>query len=223
MLVTTTVAVALRCSNCGKVQFSSLSLFSFSAHKAVRLTCACRAPLLLISTKDGKIFYLQIDCLMCEGRHFFQYALKEIWSSQVLSLTCEETGLEVGFIGPRDQVRRSVEHQERSLREMAEDLGFADYFTNPEVMYEVLDCLHKIAEEGRLSCQCGNLQIEVEIFVERVELRCPGCGAQGVIQAGSREDLEGFKNIWEIKLAPGSLQLLSLGKAGKNRRSSKKQ
>ncbi|MDH7576622.1 MAG: hypothetical protein QHH75_02125 [Bacillota bacterium] len=222
MLVSTTTALALRCPNCGKIQYRALSLFSFSAQKTVRFNCACGAPLLLISTKDRKIFYFQLECLMCEGRHILQYSLREIWSSRVISLTCEETGLEVGFLGPRDQVKKCIANQERSLREMAEDLGFADYFTNPEIMYEILDFLHKIAEEGNLSCQCGNLQLEVEIFAERVELRCSSCGALGVIDAESQEDLEAVKNTWEIRLKPGGLQVFGFRKVGRNRRRSKK-
>ncbi|NPV28763.1 MAG: hypothetical protein HPY58_03735 [Firmicutes bacterium] len=222
MLVATTTALALRCPSCGKIQYHTLSLFSFSAQKTIRFTCTCGASLLLISTRDRKVFYFQLECLMCEGKHLFQYSLREIWTSQVRGLTCEETGLEVGFLGPREQVKKCIANQERSLREMAEDLGFTDYFANPEIMYEILDSLHKIAEEGNLSCQCGNLQLEVEIFAERVELRCSSCGALGVIDAESREDLEALKNIWEIRLRPGGLQLLGFRKVGRNRRGSKK-
>ncbi len=222
MLVATTTALALRCPNCGKIQYHALSLFSFSVQKTIRFTCTCGAPLLLISTKDRRVFYFQLECLMCERRHLLQYFLKDIWSSQVLSLTCEETGLEVGFVGPREQVKKCIANQERSLREMAEDLGFADYFTNPEIMYEILDALHKIAEEGNLTCQCGNPQIEVEIFAERVELKCPSCGALGVLDAESRADLQTIQNSWEIELKPGGLQLLGLGKVRRSRRRSKK-
>jgi hypothetical protein len=159
---------------------------------------------------------------MCEGRHLFQHTLKEIWSPDVLSLACEETGIEVCFFGPPEQVRGCIEEQERSFKEMAEDLGFSDYFANPEVMYEVLDFLHNIAEEGKLSCTCGNFQIEVEIFADRIELRCPDCGAMGMIDAASEEDLDNLKDAWEIRLSPGSLQILRSGGIKKDRRRSKK-
>ncbi|HAA89178.1 MAG: Uncharacterized protein XD63_1116 [Thermoanaerobacterales bacterium 50_218] len=222
MLVATDVAVALRCPNCGRIKFQGLSLFTFSAQKTVRFTCTCGTPLLVISTKDRRVFYIQLDCIMCEGRHLFQHTLREIWSSDVLSLACEETGIEVCFLGPPEEVKRCIEEQERSLKEMAEDLGFSDYFANPEVMYEVLDFLHNIAEEGKLSCECGNFQIEVEIFADRIELRCPGCGAMGIINAESEEDLETLKDTWEIRLTPGSLQFLRFGNIGGKKRRSKK-
>ncbi len=222
MLVVTTTAIALRCPGCGKIKYHSLSLFSFSANKSIQFACDCGETVLSISTRDRRVFYLQLECLMCEDRHFYQFLLREIWSSRVLSLVCGETGLEVGFIGPREQVKKCIASQERSLREMAEDLGFSDYFKNPEVMYEILDCLHQIAESGKLSCHCGNLQIEVEIFAERIELRCSDCGAVGVIDAESREDLDAIKNAWEIMLRPGKLQLVGASKERHHRKRSKK-
>jgi hypothetical protein len=222
MIVTTTTALALRCPNCGKIQYRALSLFSFSAQKKVHLACECGQSLLMVSAKDQKTFYLQMDCLMCESKHLYHYSLKELWSSQIINLCCEETGLDVGFIGPREEVKKCIANQERSLKDMAEDLGFSDYFNNPEVMYEILDCLHKIAESGNLTCQCGNLQIEVEIFAERIELRCSSCGAVGVIEAETTEDMEAIKNTLEITLKPGSLLLHAIGKEKRSRRHSKK-
>jgi hypothetical protein len=222
VLITTTTALALRCPECGKIKWHSLSLFSFSAQKTLRFNCSCGAPLLLISTKDRRLFYFQVECAMCEGRHLMEFFLKEIWSGKVLDLVCRETDLEIGFVGPRDQVKKCIAHQERSLQEMAEDLGYADYFANPDIMYEILDCLNKIAEDGNLSCQCGNRQVEVEIFADRIELRCTGCGAFGVIPAETRRDVEAVKKIWEIVLKPGDASMAGIRKEGRSRRRSKK-
>jgi len=220
LLITTTTAVALRCPECGKIKYHSLSLFAFSDKKTLRLTCTCGTSLLAISTRDRKVFYFQVECLMCEGKHLLEFLLREIWSGEVLNLVCDETDLEIGFIGPKDQVKKCIADQERSLQEMAEDLGYTDYFANPEIMYEILDCLHKIAEDGKLSCQCGNQQVEVEIFADRIELRCAGCGSSGVIRAETRKDVEAVKKIWGIELSPSSANMI--GKDGPGRRRSKK-
>lgn len=218
MLIQATTALALRCPECGKIKYYALSFFLFAGrNRTVRFSCDCGTPLISITTRDRKIFYLQLDCLMCETKHLYQYLFKEIWSPDVISLFCEETGLEVGFIGPRQKVKKCIARQERSLREMAEDLGFSDFFSNPEIMYETLDYLHKLASEGRLSCQCGNLEIEVEIFAERVELRCSSCGAIGVIGAETKDDRKAIKNTWEITLKPGTIQWFGHGKV-KNRK-----
>ena len=221
MIIQTTNAVALRCPDCGKIKYHVLSFFAFSGKKPVRFSCDCGAQLLSITTKDRKLYYLQLDCLMCEMKHLYHYLFKDLWSSEVLSMFCEETGLEVGFIGPRSKVRKCIAKQERSLREMAEDLGFSDYFENPEVMYDILDELHKLAAEGKLSCQCGNMDVEVEVFADRVELRCPTCEALGIIGAETKEDRKAMKNTWEIVLKTGALQWICRGKAKNRRRKSK--
>jgi len=221
MIIQTSNSVALRCSECGKIKYHTLSFFSFSRKKPVRFSCDCGAQLLSITTKNRKIYYLQLDCLMCETKHLYHLLFKDLWSCEVLPLFCDETGLEVGFIGPRQKVRKCIAKQERSLREMAEDLGFSDYFINPEVMYDILDDLHKLAAEGKLSCQCGNMDIEVEVFADRIELRCADCEALGVIAAETKEDEKAMKNIWEIVLKTGTLQWLCRGKAKNKRRKSK--
>ena len=221
MLIQTLNVVALRCPDCGKIKYHTLSFFSFSEKKPVRFNCDCGAQLLSITTKDRKVFYLQLDCLMCETKHLYHYLFKDLWSAEVLPLFCDETGLEVGFIGPRQKVRKSIAQQERSLREMAEDLGFSDYFANPEVMYDILDDLHKLASDGKLSCECGNMDVEVEVFADRVELRCPTCEALGIIGAETKEDRKAMKNTWEIVLKTGALQWICRGKAKNRRRKSK--
>jgi hypothetical protein len=222
VLVATTTVLALRCPKCGKIKYHSLSLFYFSAKKTLQLSCSCGAPILLISTRDRKVFYFQAECLICERKHLVEFFLREIWSDRVLSLVCSETDLEIGFIGPRDQVKKCIANQERSPQEQADSPGSTDYFANPEFMYEILDCLHKIAGEGNLSCQCGNQQVEVEIFADRIELRCSICGAFGVIRAETRQDVKVMKKILEIVLKPGDVNMIGVRKEGRSGRRSKK-
>ena len=46
----------------------------------------------------------------------------------------------------------------------------------PSVMYEILDDLHKLAAEGKLSCQCGNMDVEVEAFEDWWSSAVPAVG-----------------------------------------------
>lgn len=222
MLIATTCAVALRCPVCGKIQYGDLSLFAVAASKSLQFSCECGEPILSISTRDGKSYTLQLECLMCEGRHLWHYSRREIWSNRLLRLVCEDTGLEVGFIGPLGQIKKSVRQQERSLSQLAEDIGLADYFENPQVVYEILECLQQLAGSGKLTCTCGNRQIEVNLFPERVELRCSSCGAVAVLSTGSGEDLERIIDKGEIRLESGRPGKGDLSKDKRHRRHSKK-
>lgn len=219
MLVSTTTIVAVRCAVCGKMDFHAMSLFSFAGKKVHRLTCSCGAGLMSLGSKDRRQFWLQLECLMCESRHIYYYNRQELWSGHLIVLTCEETDLAIGYIGSKEQVRKSILQQDKSVQEMAEDLGFVDYFENPEIMYEVLENLQQLAEDGRLSCQCGCYQINVEVFPDRLELRCENCDAVGLFYAESDCDLDAVKYAGEIRLPSTYLakEQPKLKKKGKKR------
>ncbi len=221
MIVSTIVTVTLRCPSCGKMDFQALSLFSFARKKTIKISCSCGTGLISVGTKDRKNFWLQVDCIMCETKHLFNLKLKQIWSDHVYTVKCDETDVEIGFIGPRDKVRECLKSQDKSLREMAEDLGYVDYFENPEVMYEILDYLYKIVEEGQLYCQCGNYHIAVEIFPDRLELKCDQCNSQGIIYAETDADLETINNSQEIRLTGDGFEIKNGTKSRRRRRTTK--
>jgi len=214
MLISTMTVVAIRCPSCGRLEFRGLSLFSFSGACTWQVECSC-GTLLLSGSKKGKNFMLQYRCLMCDCFHNSTYRREELWSRELLTLTCNETDLEVGFIGPREKVQRAVQHLERSLAEMAENLGFNDFFEEPDVMYQLLSFIYKLSESGHVTCGCGNKNIEVEIFPGHLQLRCDACGAEKTLPAGSMADLEQAKLLQAICL-PG--HLVSTGPPGPRQR-----
>ncbi|MDN5343997.1 MAG: hypothetical protein PWQ18_108 [Clostridia bacterium] len=204
MLIPTLNVVALRCPSCGRLEFRGLSLFSFAGGRSWQAECSCGANLVVISRKKGRHFYLQYHCGMCECFHVSLYSRQELWSRKLLTLTCPETELEVGFIGPREKVQRAVQRHDRTLAEVAEDLGFGDYFEEPEVMYDLLTLIYSLAREGHVSCDCGNEDIEIEIFPGHLQLRCQACRAEKTLAAATSRDLEAVEALGEIRL-PGHL------------------
>jgi len=68
------------------------------------------------------------------------------------------------------------------------------------VMYEILEHVYDISENGRLYCTCGNYEIEVEIYTEHILLVCEQCKVSGKVMADSEEDLQLIKKTWELKL-----------------------
>lgn len=200
MLITTTTALALRCPRCGKMDFYVLSLFAFSDIGTRKLQCSCGCQLMSISTRDRKTFCLQLACHLCDSTHIYYPSFKDIWSDEVLTLHCTETDFEVAYIGPREKVKKCVRRQSKSLSELADDVGLENFFDNAPIMYALLDAVHKINEKGKLFCQCGNHNIEIEIFPGHVELHCAYCKAGGILYGRSYEDAERIKAIREIEL-----------------------
>lgn len=216
MVISTGNVIAIRCSQCGSLDFHLLSLFSFGGtKKLIKIKCACGYPLITISTKDWKTFWLQPSCLMCEAKHVTYLSRRRIWSDDVEVLVCPETGVEMGAIGPKVKVQHYVQEQDKSLRQMAEDMGFGEYFDSPEIMYEVLDYLYEIAEDEKLYCECGNYQIDIDVFSDRLELKCSDCHCTATVYAESERDIKMIENSYEIKLTKNGFNFKKTGKLTK--------
>ena len=225
MIVATELVVAMRCPLCGKLDFHSISRFAFAGANNLKITCTCGAPKLIIGTKNRRQFWMQVPCVLCETNHLVYYKAKQLWANRVEFFYCNDTNVELGFFGPEDKVRTLADNYEYSLESLVEGLGYDDYFFNPEIMFEVLNYLHDVAEEGYLYCECGSFQIEIDIFPDRIELRCKDCRSVSVIYAENEEDLSTIKAIKKIELVNSgfrSLENISKGKKNTKRKNSKR-
>ncbi|MEW8957760.1 hypothetical protein MHOCP_23860 [Moorella humiferrea] len=202
MIIHTFNVVAIRCPSCGRLEFRGFSLFDFGGDRMWQIDCSCGTPLMKMEKKKGRTFCLQYRCGMCDGLHLMRLTHGELWARRLLTLTCRETELDVGFIGPREKVQRAVQRHDRSLVEAARDLGYDDFFEEPEIMYQLLSLIYQKAEEGRVRCGCGNENIEVEIFPGHLKLRCQACRAEKTLPALTYTDLEQVEELQEIRL-PG--------------------
>ena len=205
MIISTRTTVALRCVDCGKLDFHDLSLFSFARSKALKSPCSCGRDKFTVGAK-GNRFWLQFQCPLCETIHFLYFPRTEFWDPEVKAITCPETGADVGFFGLETDVREFAQNDnQRALEAAAEELG-DDYFESPEVMYEVLNRIHDLAEEGELSCLCGHSNVEVDILPDRLELHCPQCGRWRLVGAGSQEDLDALAEFRPHEAGEGGWQ-----------------
>jgi hypothetical protein len=200
MILLTETLFAMRCPSCGKLEFHPLSIFAFSGNRTVKLLCSCGNSKIIIGSKHYKKFWVQLPCVLCETKHLLYYDFKQIWSSKVTYMLCTDTNLELGFFGPPEQVREIAESQSNNIDNIIDELGYDDYFHNPEVMMEALNCLHDIAEDGMLYCGCGNYNIEVDIFPDRLELQCKECNSVSIVYAETEEDLKVIKGVDRIEL-----------------------
>ncbi|MDS1030362.1 hypothetical protein RDV78_07680 [Bacillota bacterium LX-D] len=219
MCVPTLSIIAMRCPACNQLELHSLSFFDFARQRTYKMECSCGRSLLSVGTKDRKMFWLQIDCEMCESKHLYYFKRKQIWSENILEIECTDTGIEIAYIGPKEKIRQCVQQQNRSLEDIAQEVGFVDYFDNPEVMYQILDRINEIAEAGELRCQCGNQNIEIEVFPDSLELRCEDCNSIARIKAETAGDIENFKNASRIQLTECGFNFVKLSKATRRKRS----
>jgi len=223
MLIATNATMAMRCPVCGKMEFHDFSRFSIFKSKAAYINCSCGAAKLIINTKNHSFYRLQMPCLVCETKHFMELTGKALWSGEVITMSCSDTDLELGFIGPESKVKQIISSQEQELVALADDINSEGYFHNSDIMYEVLNCLHEIAEQGELYCQCGNLKIEVELFPDCLELHCSNCDSVNIIYAETEDDLNVIKQVDTIELARHGFKCLdSLANTSKQKKTRRK-
>ncbi|HOV79217.1 MAG TPA: hypothetical protein PK728_03860 [Bacillota bacterium] len=223
MPVATSTILAIRCHECGKMDFHDFSRFSFAKGESVHVKCTCGATKLIVSTKKYSSYWLQIPCVVCETKHLKEYSGKALWSGDVVCLTCQDTELELGHIGPISKIREMTAGHEQELEALIDEFGCDSFFHNSKIMYEVLNCLHVITERGALYCQCGNYRIEVDIFPDRLELQCKSCGSINIIYAETEEDLKVIQQVETIELARNGFNCLdSLANSGKIKKTRRK-
>lgn len=227
MLIKSETTLALRCPECGKLEYHHLSRFAFSGVTAVQVKCSCGAVKLVITHKTRHRFKLQVACVLCEGNHTREYSAEKLWSGEVISLQCMDTGYDLGYIGADRQVRELAENVEDELEELLDEFGYDDYFANPDIMGQVMHYLRDIVEKDNLYCQCGNHQIDVDIFPDRLELHCKECDSINIIYAETEDDLKVIQQVDYIELAQHGFKCLdslsNTKKTKKTRRRRKKQ
>lgn len=208
MVIKTSTVCAVRCPACGKIEFYQLSLFSLGRARRYTLYCDCGAELLTLTAKRGGQCFMQIPCVVCNQHHHFAYHPKELWGGKLTVPCCPDTELEMAYVGPRQEVQKAVEEEEQELQALVDDLEQDEIFINPQVAYDSLSHLQNLMNRGKVSCQCGNRQIELELFPDRLELHCPTCGSVDIIYAETEEDLRCFKKVEEISMAEHGFRYL---------------
>ncbi len=208
MIVPTETIIALRCPYCDKIELNTLSLFEFSGTSSIGKKCSCGEELLNIYSKNNKVFWLKYYCAMCDSFHVIPLKRYQIWAlnnTNGFEISCNDTAISVGYIGKNNWVKEKIKEQPHTLAEFAKQMGFTEYFTNPEIMYEILEHVYHVAENGNLYCSCGNYDLNIEIFPEYIELFCEECGYSDIISAETEDDLNKVIFLSKIKLTQNGI------------------
>ena len=201
MVIETERSLAMRCPACGKLNHQVFSLFELSGSRTLKVHCNCGFTLLVIGTRDHKKYTLQTFCVVCEMTHITICSAKELWCQDQTELFCPDTGVELGLIGNRAIVREAIRKEQTPLQVLLQSSEYNEFFENGEVMTALQD----LADQGRLYCQCGNANIDIDIYPERVELHCPECDGSLTVYGRTLEDAHLFNSISQIELMKDSL------------------
>lgn len=193
MVIPTLAAIKVQCPTCGREEEYKVSLFLFNNYHAVRITCGnCGTRLLSLSARDRRRFELSLTCPRCEEAHLLPLERGQLWGVKGSCWRCPDCGVEIGGS------KSLVGIQEGGAVGVLAAGG--SYFVHRPAMFTALERLCQMVRAGNVYCQCGNHDLEVEVFSDRIGFYCELCGAWGWIAACSDDDRFTFSQIEEIQL-----------------------
>ena len=118
----TQATVGYRCPACGTGVISIVGIFKLSGD-LIRLKCPCGgSELQLCYTKDRKI-RLTVPCLVCPRPHVAVLSQNTFFENKLFTLPCSLSGLDICFIGDKDQVCAAMDRAEEELLNVLRQAG----------------------------------------------------------------------------------------------------
>lgn len=216
--------IAYRCPVCGTAIVGDLNLFVLGGQE-LKLSCKeCgeEAPALTATlTKENKLA-LALPCLTCPNPHRFTVETQVVFSRDLFVLQCPMTALDLCFIGTEEKVEEALEENRKQLLELTGGEWMEEEFDEEEeewtdeeleefkehpplldahLMGQMLYLVRDLAEEGKISCSCGERHVDFHLLPDGIAFSCPKCNAARVFPAHSESDLERLSELSELVLS----------------------
>ena len=112
--------IAFRCPDCGVAIIQEITLFSLSSSEVVR-RCSCGGSTLSVKyIKNRETVQLDVPCIACPKPHPFQVATKTFFGDDMFVLQCTGSGLDIFFVGDKDEIIKAVEKNTSELNRLFE-------------------------------------------------------------------------------------------------------
>lgn len=214
MRIKTRVALGYQCPACGNIQEKELQLFDFSKDKTLEVLCdSCHRKFATIE-KTGKYkFTITASCIDCYDNHCFRFGLGEVWRSRLKEFRCTQSSEVIFALGDGEAVGELLKEiyyeiedydSDGDLSEMLADLFLqGDRPRALEVVEKITEAIHHVEElsmQGKISCACGEVYIQLKIAEDKIQLVCPNCGREKTVDISTEEKIEDVSQIKNIKL-----------------------
>lgn len=202
--------VIYRCPHCGLSVVSVVGVFTLSGDM-VKLKCDCEESELVITrTNDGKV-RLAVPCLACGERHTFIISQDAFFEKKVLCLSCTYTGIDVCFVGGKDDALETLAEKDKELAAILAEAGLSDFgslhgdeikLTDPETENLVRFMLEEFKADGCIHCKChdGEGEYDFRFLNEDALVFCTKCNANTIVPLGDTAAATAFIDSDEIIL-----------------------
>ena len=149
--------IAYRCPECASAIMSVVGVFALSGD-LIKLKCDCGGSELSITyTNDGKI-RLSVPCFICGTPHHYLLSEAVFFGRELFALSCPYSGMDVCFIGEKEQVTAALSSSEEELAEMLDLENFQRDHEEEQPPYEelgsIIVVLKELLMDGLIRCRC---------------------------------------------------------------------
>ncbi|MDU4961219.1 MAG: hypothetical protein E6X17_11235 [Sporomusaceae bacterium] len=200
MVLAATTTLALYCSHCGKIHLHTVCRFELHALKTAELCCSCGHVQARVAPARNGQFFLTLYCQLCRKQHVLCVSYRHNGAVEPRKLYCADNNLELGLAGERQLLEQTLDRHRYAVNHASQDPTGAES-ENSQVLLDVLNKVHDIAENGGVHCSCGSSAIRARVLTACIELRCLACGAAATLAARNETDLARLADMKTIDLS----------------------
>lgn len=208
MIVQTGFSVALYCQRCGKIHVHDVPYFIGNADK-IKFYCKFKHEQATLIRTKSHFFRLQIPCVVCNSVHEAVFSLHQLMRMRVEKIYCANDFFELGYIGKRQAIKEILRFNRHSFERMDGE-NHGEKIEKQQILLEVINRIHDIAEVDGIICPCGSKAIAADILGSAVRLTCCHCGNYELLAAGSERDLAELDKLSVIDLLQRGLQVKNI-------------
>ena len=186
MLIQGCRTLITRCRLCGRLRKYNLNLFHLVEGDKIEYKCECGETNISLQ-KANNSYKVEVGCFSCGDKHSMELNFKEILKGENM-LHCI-SGSKLFFLGSEKKANQIILENQISIGK-SENKGYkGEYFNNLKILAKILKQLYYLNCHGKIDCDCGSPYIRMQLFSDRLELKCNNCQSVKIIFAETEEDL----------------------------------
>lgn len=201
--------IAYRCPHCGASIYSMVGIFALSGD-LLKLKCECgESELTIQRIPDGKV-RLSVPCIVCAKPHIYTLGQNTFFrrDGDTFRLPCAYTGLDLCFIGKKEDVSEAIQKANDELLALMQEAGLEDieklhagddmlntFELDPQVEDMVRYTIAELNDEGKVYCKCQNNAIahyDFHLHDGKVTIFCEECDAKLILPMSGLDAAEQF-------------------------------
>jgi len=208
--------VAYRCPFCGTSILSMVGVFALSGD-LIKLKCDCGDSELTLMRQPNDRVKISVPCVICPNQHVYTISTGSFFSTDLLTLACPMSGINVLFIGKEQQVRDALDETERELDRLLEEAELDNFSgirgANGEDLPDEVDAelvhlanfvISELEEDDAIECECtengerGDYDFETDGHT--IVVYCKNCDCEKAFPIDTQSQLEAFALCDTMKL-----------------------